>query len=70
MEESMTRLLVLPALLAAVFLASAANAGQEHHRVSHQKGEICRSKIEPKGLKGPAFKSEMQKCKVNPDLYT
>jgi hypothetical protein len=66
----MTRLLVLPALMAAVFLANAATAGQEHQRIRNQKGQICRSKIEPKGLKGPAFKSEMQKCKANPDLYT
>jgi hypothetical protein len=30
----------------------------------------CHEKIDPKGLKGRAFKAEFDKCMTNPDNYT
>jgi len=34
------------------------------------KSSACHTKIDPKGLKGPALKSEWKKCMVNPDTYS
>ena len=66
----MYRLLILIAVGLSLFCSNAANAGgQAHKQDKYQKITTCKAKIAPKGLKGPAFKAEMQKCTVNPDYY-
>lgn len=39
------------------------------YRNQMQNAAKCRAMIDSKGLKGDAFKGEMNKCKENPDNY-
>jgi hypothetical protein len=39
------------------------------YRNQMQNAAKCHAMIDPKGLKGDAFKGEMNKCKENPDNY-
>lgn len=66
----MYRTLILIAVASSLACSSGAFAGQAHKQMKTEKATTCKAKIEAKGLKGPAFKAEMQKCTVNPDNYT
>jgi hypothetical protein len=67
----MYRILILVAAGLSLFCSSgAADAGQAHKQMKYQKITTCKAKIESKGLKGSAFKAEMQKCTINPDNYS
>ena len=66
----MLRVSVLAAVVMSLFAANGAYAGQEHRQILHQKGKTCHAKINPKNLKGAAFKSEWGKCMTNPDNYS
>ncbi len=65
----MHRMVILIAVGFSLFCSSGAFAGQAHRQMKYQKATTCKAKIEPKGLKGSAFRAEMQKCAVNPDNY-
>jgi hypothetical protein len=39
------------------------------YRNQVQNAAKCHTMIDPKGLKGDAFKGEMNKCKEDPDNY-
>ena len=66
----MYRILILSAVGLSLFCSNGAFAGQAHRQMKYQKGATCQAKIAPKGLKGSAYKAEMQKCTVNPDNYS
>jgi hypothetical protein len=61
---------VLAAVTISLLASNIAYAGQEHIRVKTQKAKTCHAKIDPKNLKGAAFKTEWDKCIVNPDNYS
>ncbi len=65
----MLRVVVLAAVVTLLLAMGGAYAGQERTRIHQQKAQTCHAKIDPKNLKGAAFKSEWGKCMVNPDNY-
>jgi len=52
--------------------ASSAQQYQTNRKTAREVGQKnvrCHAAIDPKGLKGPAFKAEWHKCWENPDMY-
>jgi hypothetical protein len=64
---------LIGATLAIVLVsASSAQKYQSNRKIGrelNQKNVRCHSAVDPKGLKGPAFKAEWRKCWENPDNY-
>jgi hypothetical protein len=70
----MTRKIILSAAALTMIFVSAASAQQYQYnrktaREINQKKVRCHAAIDPKGLKGAAFKAEWGKCWENPDNY-
>ena len=65
----MFRTSVVAAVVISLFSISGVYAGQAHRQDKYQKINTYKAKIAPKGLKGPAYKSAMSDCTINPDNY-
>lgn len=67
----MFRICVFAAAVIALLASSVFSTGQARtYRNQRQNRAKCHEKIDPKNLKGAAFKSEWDKCITNPDNYT
>ncbi len=59
--------------IAAVFLFATAEpsfaGGMRKAVAANYSNGMCREKITPKGLKGPALKAAWKSCKESPDTY-
>ena len=58
------------AAMALLFPSLVSTAEARTYRNQVQNRAKCHEKIDPKNLKGAAFKSEFDKCVANPDNYT
>ncbi len=66
----MLRLSVFAGLALVLFSANFADASmRSNDREKQQRYVLCKSKIDPKGLKGAAAKAEYGKCMGDPDHY-
>lgn len=65
----MFRTSVIAAVLISLLSISGVYAGQSHKQDKYQKINTCKAKLASKGLKGPAYKSAMSECTINPDNY-
>jgi len=67
------RIVLSVVALTMVFIsASSAQQYQSNRKIGrelNQKNVRCHAAIDPKGLKGAAFKAEWHKCWENPDSY-
>jgi hypothetical protein len=67
----MIRVSVLAGLALFLLGSNFADASQRsNYRENQMKSSACHAKIDPKGLKGAALKTEWKKCMVNPDSYS